>query len=314
MSKTRVKVSNKNLVSTNKGKRDRVTSISRNLSVSHGLIAELSDGLSSETTSLLSKEVVKTTNYSEPISTSVEELVSWANTRTGVNLGTRVATGVPVLCYGAIVNSDDRWNTLKKALGDASRPREHERVLCHGITFGSTYAKARLDSEGKATRFELFTACARCLSALVGSLREDGQADRKKTKWPFEAPKERKEAKPSRNAGVRKAKQKSHNSKKKNISDTKSVTSNNLSMTGFTTPMRAAANAFKRMYFSGSPEDVVEKRIRSLRNSQLYAIATDLGCDPAKSWNKDKLYDAIIRACSESKEGQLFLNHARTQK
>lgn len=174
-----------NLLSQNGGKRRRLESQSARRAVLTGVIENVLSDLSIEDQRAIIDMIEYDHCRGEPVSTSVEELIKWTNTSKGPNLGHLVATGMPVLCYGLIVNDDKLWDQVSPLLGKRQRPPQNERILAHGLTEGSVYMKVERDANNNISRVKTFTVCNHVLWILAGKLKENGNINRDTTRWPF---------------------------------------------------------------------------------------------------------------------------------
>ena len=281
----KIRVNNRNLVRNNRGKSKRIDQISQSFAIRLGTVRYLTQDAGNGVDKILIDQLEKLVS-GEPVSTSVEELISWGNTREGVNLGKLVATGVPVLCSGAIVNSDERWSLISSVRNSGNRPPQHERVLSHGFTFGSVYAKAPR-RDGSVDRIDFSVLCQRCLSTLVGTLHENGDADRSRTVWPFtweERTNNRQTPKGKRSPRAESDKRKATPRAKRG--DPRALAG-----------VVRAAKAGRKPYASLKSDDTnwTEKFLRLTQNELLRKWLSEIGRDVPKSWSKDKLVTECLQ-------------------
>jgi len=182
----KIRINHTNLYTRNQSFQRRVKSIADRTLINGWAMAEVSKHLGTDSVQNLNDVINRLADVNTaPLITSVEDLRNWANTRQGCKLGTLVATNVPVICTGFLVNQDEA-DEICKGLDGYHRPPKHTRWHCCGITFGSVFVKSILGTKPDGSRFtkevRVHSACNNCLDTFVGTI-TDG--NRRTNKWSF---------------------------------------------------------------------------------------------------------------------------------
>lgn len=215
-----IRFTNRNSSRRNAAVQRRIKSISDGTRVNHYALSEVSSGLAAESagelSSFIDKQIAPPSLFNV---TSVEDLRNWANANGQPKLGHAVAFNVPVVCTGFLAREGATLEQATKVLGRdvAGNTLKHERVSAHGLTFGTTFAKAFRGTDNQGNRFvkEIVSAtlCNNCLDLWIGKVGDDGRRRANNWVFPAQAPNNRGNRKERTNKDNRQRTGKGHSGK-----------------------------------------------------------------------------------------------------